>query len=228
MIDAMETGYPDTRERPLRSRANLLNALLVATVPIPAIVAAWVLFHWFLPGRIPADPGWAGVVDADGLVAWLLHHPLIAANLFYFVFVDLAFWGIALLQRSSWLIDPYWTILPLLLACFFLAQPLAEPDGARAALAIAALLIWSVRLTGNYFRREGWCFGLREDWRYAKWRQERSGFWWEQFFVVHLAQHALLVGLSLPLWAVAFRPEPLGTADVVCFALALAGIAVGA
>jgi len=224
----METGYPDIDERPLLGRANLLNALLVLLVPIPALVAAWVLFGWFPAGGIPTDPGWASVEDADGMAAWLLHNPLIAANVFYFVFVNLAFWVIALMQRSSWLIDPYWTLLPLFLAWFFLAQPLAAPAGGRAALAVAALLVWSVRLTGNYFRRESWRFGLREDWRYARWRSERSGFWWEQFFVVHLAQHALLVGLSLPFWAIAFRPVAFGVADVVCFGLALTGIAIAA
>jgi len=222
----MEIGYPGIERQPLLGRKNLLNLLLVLAVPLPALFCAWRLFDWFPPGLVPAAPSWGAVETADDWAAWLLHHPLISINLFYFVFVNVGFWLIALIQRSSWLIDPYWTLLPLLLAWYYLAHPLATPDRARVMLAVTALFVWSVRLTYNYFRREGWRFGLREDWRYAKMRRERPGFWWEQFFVVHLAQHAMLVGLTLPFWAISFRVDPLGPIDVVSFVLALVGIGI--
>ena len=140
------------------------------------------------------------------------------------------FWLIALIQRSSWLIDPYWTLIPPLLALFYLLHPYAEPDAARAWAAGLALAVWSGRLTWNYLRREGFRLGLREDWRYAKMRVERRHFWLEQLFVVHLAQHAMLVGLTLPFWAIAFgatsASTPFGAADAALVALALAGIAI--
>jgi steroid 5-alpha reductase family enzyme len=220
------SGYPDLGSWPPFGHRNLGNALLALLVPIPAIAAAWLLLDWFPAGAIPADPGWAGVVDADSCAAALLHHPVVAANLLFFVFVSVAFWGIALVQRSSWLIDPYWTLLPLFLAGFYLAHPLAKPDPARAALALAVLAVWSLRLTRNYFRRERWRFGFREDWRYAEMRRASRHFWWQQFFVVHAAQQLLLVGLTLPFWAIAFRAPPVGPADVAAAALALAGIAI--
>jgi steroid 5-alpha reductase family enzyme len=209
----VETGYPDVRIQPLWGGKNLATAALVVAVPIPAIAAAWALFH----GRLTP----VGALDA-----WLLDHPIWAANLFFFVFVDVAFWLVALVQRSTWLIDPYWTLLPLLLAGFYTAHPQADGDPTRMGLAWFALLVWSVRLTHNYLRRERWRFGLREDWRYAKMRRGRPGFWWEQFFVVHLAQHAMLVGLTLPFWAIAFRPKPVGAPDLVCLAGAMLGLAI--
>jgi len=219
-------GLPEVAVQPLLGRKNVLNALLVLAVPTPAVAATWVLFHWFPAGGIPADPARVSLADLDTVAAALLHHPVVAANLFYFVFVNLVFYGIALVQRSSWLIDPYWTLLPLFLAGFYLAHPLSEPNVARAALACGALGIWSARLTFNYFRREGWRFGLREDWRYAKMRRERPGFWWEQFFVVYVAQHGMLVGLTLPFFALAFRAPALGPLDVLFVALALAGLGI--
>jgi steroid 5-alpha reductase family enzyme len=218
--------YPDSTSQPPYGRRNLLNALLVLMVPLPAVLCAWLLFDRFPADSIPAAPAWTEVDSADQLAAWLLHHPLVAANVFYFVFVNLVFWLIAIVQRSSWLIDPYWTLLPLLLAWFYLAHPMATPDGTRAFLACAALVVWSARLTYNYFRRERWRFGLREDWRYAKMRRERSGFWWEQFLVVHIVQHLLLVGLTLPFWAISFCSQPPGPLDFVAFGLALAGVAI--
>jgi steroid 5-alpha reductase family enzyme len=223
----MHGGYVDTTGQPLLGRKNLWNALLVVLVPVPAIVCGFLLFHWFPTGEIPAPPvDGGGAWQADQLVAYLLHRPILTANLFYFVFVDLAFFAIALMQRSSWLIDPYWTLLPLLLGWFYLAHPLADPNWARVGLAWAPLLVWSARLTYNYFRREEWRFGLREDWRYAKMRREREHFWIEQFLVVHLVQHALLVGLSLPLWAIAFHSKPLEPIDLLSVAGAALGISI--
>jgi steroid 5-alpha reductase family enzyme len=220
-------GYPDLRDDPLRGRRNLGNLALALWVPIPAFVFTIALFRWFEGAPIPADPGleWPGSLDEAA--ALLLHHPLLTANLLFFVFVDLQFWLIALVQRSSWLIDPYWTLLPPLLAWLYLAHPMATPDPARAALAVGALLVWSIGLTWSYFRREQWRFGYREDWRYAQMRLQRRHFWLEQLFVVHLAQHLMLVGVSLPFWAIAFRHVDFGALDLVFFLLAGLGIAIG-
>ena len=219
-------GYPDMDEHPPLGRRNLANIAITLWVPIPGIICWTVLFCWFPEGELPADPGLVWPESVDQAAATLLHHPILAANLFFFLFVDLQFWLIALGQRSSWLIDPYWTLLPLLLALFYLTHPLAEPEPRRAVLSFAILMIWSIRLTWNYFRRERWRFGYREDWRYAKMRLERPYFAFEQFFVVYVAQHAMLVGLTLPFWAVAFFDVPLGTLDGVLFVLATVGLGI--
>ena len=204
-MGGVRTGLPDTSGWPRLGRDNLANAMLVVATPVPALVATWILFHWFPANDIPAAPVDLARGEADAIAAWLLRHPLVTLNFLYLVFVNLQFWAVALVQRSSWLIDPYWTLLPLFIAGFYAAHPLAMPEPLRLGLAGSALLVWSVRLTWNYFRREDWRFGLREDWRYAKMRRERAGFWWEQLFVVHLTQHAMLVGLTLPFWAICFR-----------------------
>jgi steroid 5-alpha reductase family enzyme len=222
----IQIGYPDLRDHPLLGRRNLVNLAVTLWVPVPAIFCAIVLFRWFPAGSIPPDPGLVWPGSADEAAALLLHHPLLAVNLLFLLFVDLQFWVIALFQRSSWLIDPHWTLLPPLLALFYLAHPLAAPDWTRAVLATSILLVWSVRLTWNYLRRERWRFGYREDWRYAKMRVERPHFWLEQFLVVHAVQHLMLVGLSLPFWAIAFREVVIGALDVAFFALAATGIAV--
>jgi len=219
-------GYPDMTDQPVFGRRNLVNIGLLLWVPVPAILCTVVLFRWFPANAAPTDPGLVWPSSADEAAALLLHHPIVTANLLFFLFVDLQFWAIALWQRSSWLIDPYWTLIPPLLALFFFAHPFATPDLGRALLSGSLLTVWSLRLTWNYLRRERWRFGYREDWRYAKMRSERRWFWLEQLVVVYAAQHLMLVGLSLPFWAIAARDVPLGWGDFACFALAACGLGI--
>jgi steroid 5-alpha reductase family enzyme len=217
-------GYPDLQEQPLLGRRNLVNVGITLWVPIPAIVCTLVLFRWFPGDAIPPDPGllWPGT--ADEAAALLLHHPILTANLLFLVFVDLQFWLIALYQRSSWLIDPYWTLIPLFIVWFYSAHPLAQPAPLRHQLGWFLLVVWSGRLTWNYLRRERWRLGFREDWRFAKKRNESRHFWWVQFFYVYVAQQFMLVGLTLPFYAIEFRDAPLGVGDWVLAALALSGL----
>ena len=223
---AIPTGYLDMRDQPIFGRRNLINLAWTLWVPIPAVLAALTLFRWFPDGSIPPDPGLLWPSSANEAAAILLHHPVLAANVFFFAFVDVQFYLIALIQRSSWLIDPYWTLLPPFLALFYFAHPLSEPNTTRAALSVMILMAWSLRLTWNYLRRERGRLGHREDWRYAKMRVERRHFWLEQLGVVYAAQHVMLVGLSLPFWAIAFHDVAFGPLDVACFGLAAIGIAI--
>lgn len=187
-------------------------------MPLPSI-AAW----WALTRLCPTSCG-------DGLLARLceygLAHPIGLVNALFFLNVCVLFWLISLAQRSAWLIDPYWTILPVLIGHFYATHPLAQADPARSTVALALVWIWSVRLTGSYFRRERWRFGAREDWRFAVKRRESRHFWWYSFFYVFLVQQGLLVGLTAPLWAIHVRPTPFAAIDAGIAALALAGIVI--
>jgi steroid 5-alpha reductase family enzyme len=222
----MEIGYPDVSRQPLLGRRNLLNLLLLLAVPLPGVGAAYWLFHRFEPGAIPPDPGWSGLDSADAVAAFLLHHPIAAVNVGFFANVCLLFWLISLAQRSTWLIDPYWTLIPLFIAAFYAAHPLADPDPARAGIGLFVLGVWSLRLTHNYFRRERWRFGFREDWRFAEKRRQSRHFAWTQFAYVYLAQQVMLVGLTLPYWAIHFRRAAFGGWDGVLALLALLGIGI--
>ena len=51
---------------------------------------------------------------ADGRVCELyIGHPLLFLNLVYIVVVDVGFYVIYLVQRSTWLIDPHWQLIPM-------------------------------------------------------------------------------------------------------------------
>lgn len=108
------------------------------------------------------------------------------------------------LQHSTWLIDPYWTLAPPLLAAFWLAHPAAKCCTARQLVSTALLLLWAVRLTHSYFRREQWRFGQREDWRYSDMKRH-VGAWWPLVQVCASDMHA--VSLSMPELVRAFSHE---------------------
>lgn len=225
-VPGLEIGYPDMKTQPVLGLRNLANLAIMVSVAIPGIIFTSRLYSYFEDGAIPADPGWTGAVGPDAWAAFLLHHPIITVNLIFFVNVCLLFWILALAQKSSWLIDPYWTLIPPLINWFYWAHPLADGSTSRSTLTWMLLLVWSIRLTHSYLRREKCRFGYREDWRFAKQRNETRNFWWFQFFYVYVAQQFLLVGLTLPFFAVHFRNSPLGPVDFVLGLLALIGIAV--
>ena len=141
----------------------------------------------------------------EGLMFW---SPFALINLLFFLNIDVGFYLIGLFQKSFWLIDPYWSILPFVYGLIYFTHPLAI-FSTRSMTALILVFIWGVRLTHSYFRREGWKFGEREDWRYTKMANDfgRPGWYFISFFAVGVAQHPMIVGISLPLYSVTFGPN---------------------
>jgi steroid 5-alpha reductase family enzyme len=146
------------------SGSNFIIMLLVA---VPPICSTYILRHAcsFVP--LTTWP-----------CSWLIFSkPLDLLNILWFLHVDVTFYIISLIQGSTWLIDPYWTLAPPMVAVFWLTSPGSIPLNARQITSTALLLIWSARLTHSYFRREKWAVGHQEDWRYAE-MQIQYGKWW--------------------------------------------------
>jgi steroid 5-alpha reductase family enzyme len=207
------------------TRRNLLNGMLLTGVMLPSLWATR-----YLIAQCPEVAGnyEAGTSTAACMCQFGLTQPIAMVNLLFFVNVCVGFWLIHLVQKSTWLVDPYWTILPVLIGHFYTAHPGADPEPTRQWLALGLLWLWSLRLTHNYFRREEWQLGVREDWRFAEKRRSSKHFWWYAFFYAFLSQQFMLVGLTLPLWAVSFRPQPFGVLDGLFAAGALSGVAIAA
>jgi steroid 5-alpha reductase family enzyme len=142
--------------------------------------------------------------------------------------MDVLFWLASLAQDSTWLIDPYWTVIPILIANWYSMHPLANGDPIRAWAVLILLYVWSFRLTHSYFRREEWSFGAREDWRFMELRGKfPRTWWWSSFFLAYVSQHIFLFGITLPLYAAFHDPRPpFGLFDVLCLVMGLAGIAM--
>lgn len=124
-----------------------INALLLVTAPLPSIAVSFASYTLCR--------------QHDGNGTWLVHwckayqHPLLALNILFFFNVTIMFWIISICQHgSTWLIDPYWTLLPPLIYTFYATHAHApHPTSARQLAIPAMLALWSLRLTHSYFRR---------------------------------------------------------------------------
>ena len=197
LFDLVFSRFPAVMSR----STQLLNLAQLFLAPLPACLLSR---HLLNEGAQIYTHGWVGLpmTISASLSPFALANLLLAFSLFLG-------WLASLLQRSTWLIDPYWTLVPPLLDLFY--KTACSSSGKKgnfsssSPLATAAtllLLLWSMRLTHSYFRREKWEVGRREDWRYAEMRGRWGRhWWWWQLVPVYLVQHLLLVGLALPSFA---------------------------
>lgn len=171
----------------------------------------------------------AAVADGDWVCAAYVDHPTATLNALFFAAYVVPLWVHSLLVRSTWLVDPYWTLMPLSIHAYYASHPSAAWGG-RAYVATALLYAWSARLSWNYWRRERFSAGGREDWRLADMRRDLGRFWWAASLpVAYVSQQGMLVGLCLPLRDVFLAhapPRPLGAWDACCVAAAVAGLAL--
>ncbi|KAI4329004.1 hypothetical protein L6164_021311 [Bauhinia variegata] len=204
---------------------NLKNALVAFLVPLPSVFFYLsFLNHYKSAIATGVDPKFPSL---SSLWMWCYHHPLLLVNLLFFFNVNVLFWVIGQIQSSHWMIDPYWTVIPVMLIHCYETHPLAQYDWWRSRIVIILTWVWSIRLTHNYFRREKWQWGAREDWRFAEMSQQYGRqWWWISFFAVYVSQQVFLIGLSLPLYVVHSVNQPLGIWDLIAFVVCVCGIVV--
>ncbi|WOL06152.1 hypothetical protein Cni_G14884 [Canna indica] len=201
---------------------NLKNAAIAFLAPLPSI-----FFHLSFLRHYRLGYSFSSPPPSDGLWGWCFHHPLLLANALFFANVDVLFWLIGVLLSNHWLIDPYWTVIPVMLIHYYASHPLAKADAARSAVAVVLTWVWSIRLTHNYFRRERWQFGAREDWRFNEMRTEYGRpWWWISFFAVYLSQQIFLIGICLPMYAIHSSDKPWNIWDVAATIGCITGIVV--
>ncbi|MBA0863627.1 hypothetical protein Goshw_023762 [Gossypium schwendimanii] len=201
------------------SRSNFNNAVVSFLVPLPSI-----LFYLYFVNHLQTNNGGASL---SPLWSWCFHHPLLLANVLFFFNVNVLFWVIGRIQSSNWMIDLYWTVIPVMLVYYYATHPLAQFDLWRSKVVIMLTWVWSIRLTHNYFRRENWQWGAREDWRFTDMRRQYGRhWWWISFFAVYFSQQIFLIGICLPLYVVHSVDKPLNMWDFVAASVCLCGIVI--
>lgn len=170
--------------------------------------------------------GAVALVTAD---AMRHHHPITIA----FV-ADLAATGVVFLLSmvlaNSSLYDPYWSVAPPVIAIGWAAvSPSHLGAGAttRQVVALALLVAWAIRLTGNW--AIGWHGLTQEDWRYVMMRNDTAGrlpWWLVSLMGVQVVPTLIVFVGMLPLWPALGAPRhSFNVVDVVAAIVTAAAIA---
>jgi steroid 5-alpha reductase family enzyme len=122
--------------------------------------------------------------------------------------------------------DAYWSVVPPVLLVFWWSQGSLGIDDVRAWLVTVVVMLWAVRLTGN------WIYGFpglqHEDWRYPMLR-DQAGRW--ELLVdlvgIHLVPTVQVFLGMLPIYVVVTRAgRGLGWLDAVALLVGLGAVAL--
>jgi steroid 5-alpha reductase family enzyme len=164
------------------------------------------------------------------VLLWKGHHPL-AVALFADVIATVVIFALSMVLANSSLYDAYWSVIPPVVAISFAAvSPGGLPTGVlvRQILIIALVLLWAIRLTGNWVK--GWTGFDHEDWRYSNLRDSLPrGVPWPvvSFLAIQLVPTLFVFAAMIPLWpALASPNHNFGVLDVVAALITFGGIAL--
>jgi len=135
--------------------------------------------------------------------------------------------GFSRAYDNSSFYDPYWSVMPIVLAAWlpFSSLPGIAPLGARQLLMIAVVGFWALRLTLNWMR--GWSGLDHEDWRYVEFRKQfPRAYWAVSFAGIHFFPTVCTFAGSLAMWPVATSSAPLGVLDLVGATIAIAATVI--
>ncbi|PSR69049.1 hypothetical protein C8258_07760 [Nocardia sp. MDA0666] len=185
------------------SRTGSLIRVTTAYVVAVAVALVWLLW----------GPG-TGQLWLDGLIADLI------ATVVVFAF--------SRIYENSSFYDPYWSVIPPLLAFYWWIRSDEPSDPARWWLMMAVMLVWAVRLTANWVTTFP---GMHhEDWRYPMVRERAGRFAFAaDLFGIHVFPTLQVFAGMIPVYVVATRAgEPLGVLDVVAFVIGAGAVALEA
>jgi len=142
------------------------------------------------------------------------------------VLATVVIFGFSYAYKNSSFYDAYWSVIPPLLALYWMWRHPGMEQQPRALVVAGLVWLWAIRLTTNWSVYWG---GLHhEDWRYAIVRA-RAGkaAVLADLFGIHLFPTAQVFLGCLPIYAVMSRGDvPLGALDAVAFVVTFGAIAI--
>lgn len=142
------------------------------------------------------------------------------------IVATLVIFGFSLAYKNSSFYDAYWSVIPPLLAVFWMSASPGALHDPRAWLVMVLVWLWAIRLTTNWSVYWG---GLHhEDWRYPLVRSRAGKFGTlADLFGIHLFPTVQVFLGCLPIYAVMTRiGTPLGWLDALAFVVTLSAIAI--
>lgn len=137
----------------------------------------------------------------------------------------IAIFGFSAAHDNSSFYDAYWSIAPIAIVLYWMAQADAAVPAARLAAIGLVVGVWGVRLTWNWAR--GWTGLDHEDWRYVGFRELAPALYWPISFAgIHFFPTVIVfAGLAALYPAVAEAGRPVGFLDLAALLVGISGIA---
>ncbi|MFE6858826.1 DUF1295 domain-containing protein [Nocardia sp. NPDC057668] len=185
----------------VRSKSASLGLVGLAYVVVVAVGGAWLAW----------GPD-TGRLWLDGLIADVL--------------ATLVVFGFSRAYRNSSFYDAYWSVIPPLLLVYWWSQAGPGVDQLRCWLIATVMMLWAVRLTGN------WVYAFpglhHEDWRYPMLRERAGRFGFlADLVAIHLVPTFQVFLGMIPVYVAVTRPGASVTWLLwVAFALGTAAVAL--
>ncbi|MDB5985055.1 MAG: hypothetical protein JWR16_108 [Nevskia sp.] len=142
------------------------------------------------------------------------------------VLATVVIFGFSYAYKNSSFYDAYWSVIPPLLALYWMWRHPGMEHNPRALLVLALVWLWAIRLTTNWSVYWG---GLHhEDWRYAivRTRAGKAALL-ADLFGIHLFPTVQVFLGCLPIYAVMSRGDvALGALDAIAFVVTFGAIAI--
>ena len=131
--------------------------------------------------------------------------------------------GFSMVYRNASFYDAYWSVAPPLIALYFVWLA-GDAVLLRQALVLIVVLLWAVRLTGNW--AYGWAGMQHEDWRYRNLADTSGRAWWlVSLLGVHLFPTIMVYLGCIALFpALAAGPQPVSWLDGLAFLLGISAV----
>lgn len=112
----------------------------------------------------------------------------------------LVIFGFSRAYRNSSFYDAYWSVIPPVMAVYWLCFDAGGADPARKAVVLILVWLWGIRLTANWAL--GWQGPGHEDWRYGPIKQQAGRWGWlADFAGIHLFPTLIVYVSCLPIYA---------------------------
>lgn len=172
----------------------------------------------------------AYVVAVVAGLAWLLWGPdtgqLWLNGLIADLIATVVIFVFSRIYRNSSFYDPYWSVIPPLLAFYWWIRSDEPSNTTRWWLMMAVMLVWAVRLTANWVTTFP---GMHhEDWRYPMVRERAGRFAFvADLFGIHVFPTLQVFAGLIPVYVVATRAgEPFGALDIVAVVIGAGAVAL--
>ena len=130
MVDNTDYWKGGFRDHEHKSFKNVFNGVLMLIVFLPSIAFVTITYKKGVDSAKIGDlDSWLNLEQSKkgegDMWKFAFLNPLAMVNILFFINVDVLFWIIGLCQKSFWLIDPYWTLLPPMFGLMWVMHPLA-------------------------------------------------------------------------------------------------------